>query len=141
MEVPMKRIPLLLNFTLLIGIAIGIIATQILNAQEATPKRTDLVTNDLAGIAGKRATVYRVEIAPGTAAGKHRHPVDTFVYVLSGTLTLEQEGQGSRTLKVGEVFQEVPGGIYNAKNTGTSPLTLLVVSLGDKDQPFSVPVK
>jgi len=141
MEVPMKRIPLLLNFTLLIGIAIGIIATQVLNAQEATPKRTDLLTNDLAGIAGKRVAVYRVEIAPGTAAGKHRHPVDTFVYVLSGTLTLEQEGQGSRTLKVGEVFQEVPGGIYNAKNTGTSPLTLLVVSLGDKDQPFSVPVK
>jgi quercetin dioxygenase-like cupin family protein len=141
MEVPMKRIPLLLNFTLLIGIAIGIIATQVLNAQEATPKRTDLVTNDLAGIAGKRVAVYRVEIPPGGVAGKHRHPVDTFVYVLSGTLTLEQEGQGSRTLKVGEVFQEVPGGIYNAKNTGTSPLTLLVVSLGDKDQPFSVPVK
>ena len=137
----MKRIPLLLNFTLLIGIAIGIIATQVLNAQEATPKRTDVLTNDLAGIAGKRVAVYRVEIAPGAAAGKHRHPVDTFVYVLSGTLTLEQEGQGSRTLKVGEVFQEVPGGIYNAKNTGTSPLTLLVVSLGDKDQPFSVPVK
>jgi hypothetical protein len=54
--------------------------------------------------------VYRVEIPPGGVAGKHRHPVDTFVYVLSGTLTLEQEGQGSRTLKVGEVFQEVPGG-------------------------------
>src|SRR5215468_1950347 len=141
MEVPMKRIPLLLNFTLLIGIAIGIIATQVLNAQEAKPKRTDVLTNDLAGIAGKRVTVYRVEISPGTSAGKHRHPVDTFVYVLDGTLTLEQEGEKPRTLNAGEVVQEVPAGVYNAKNAGTSPVRLLVVSLGEKDQAFSVPVK
>ena len=137
----MKRIPLLLNFTLLIGIAIAIIATQVLNAQEATPKRTDVLTNDLAGIAGKRVTVYRVEIAPGAAAGKHRHPVDTLVYVLEGTVTLEQEGQGPRTLRAGEVAQEVPGVIYNAKSPGTGPATVLVVSLGEKDQPFSVPVE
>jgi quercetin dioxygenase-like cupin family protein len=136
----MKRIPLLLSFTLLIGIAIGGIAIQVLNAQQA-PKRTELLTNDLAGIAGKRATVYRVEFAPGASFGKHRHPVDTFVYVLDGTLTLEQEGQGSRTLNAGEVVQEVPGGIYSGRNTGTSPMTLLVISLGEKDQPFSVPVK
>jgi quercetin dioxygenase-like cupin family protein len=137
----MKRIPLLLSFTLLIGIAIGILATQVLNAQQAPTKRTELLTNDLAGIAGKRATVYRTELAPGASTAKHRHPVDTFVYVLDGTLTLEQEGQGSRTLNAGEVVQEVPGSIYNGRNTGTSPVTILVVSLGEKDQPFSVPVK
>jgi len=137
----MKRIALLLSFTLLVGIVIGTIATQVLNAQQPPPKRTELLTNDLAGIAGKRATVYRAEVAPGGSSGKHRHPVDTFVYVLDGTLTWEQEGQGSRTLNAGEVVQEVPGGIYNVRNTGTSPVTLLVVSLGEKDQPFSVPVK
>src|SRR5271169_883838 len=117
----MKRIALLLSFTLLVGIVIGTIATQVLNAQQPPPKRTELLTNDLAGIAGKRATVYRAEVAPGGSSGKHRHPVDTFVYVLDGTLTWEQEGQGSRTLNAGEVVQEVPGGIYNVRNTGTSP--------------------
>jgi quercetin dioxygenase-like cupin family protein len=136
----MKRTAVFLSSTLLIGIAIGLASWgTVLNAQE--PKRTDVLTSDLAGIAGKRATIYRVEIPPGVAAGRHRHPVDTFVYVLDGTLTLEQDGQGPRTLKAGEVFQEVPGGIYNARNTGTRPLMLLVVSLGEKDQPFSVPVK
>src|SRR5262245_9775647 len=119
-------IVLMLSLTLAVGPSTSVAQTKVLNAQETTPKRTDLLTNDLAEIAGKHVAVYRVEIPPGGVAGKHRHPVDTFVYVLSGTLTLEQEGQGSRTLKVGEVFQEVPGGIYNAKNTGTSPLTLLV---------------
>ena len=137
----MKRIPLLLSFTLLIGIAVGILATQVLNAQQAPTTRTELLTNNLAGIAGKRVTVYRAELAPGGSSGKHRHPVDTFVYVLNGTLTWEQEGQGPRMLNAGEVVQEVPSGIYNAKNTGTSPVTLLVVSLGEKDQPFTVPVK
>ena len=136
----MKRIPLLLSFTIIVWVAIGIVGSQFLNAQQA-PKRTELLTHDLAGIAGKRVSVYRVEIAPGGAAGKHRHPVDTFVYVLDGTLTLEQEGQEPRTLKAGEVAQEVPGVTYNAKNAGTGPLTLLVVSLGEKDQPFSLPVK
>jgi len=138
----MKRTAVFLSSTLLIGIAIGLASRgTVLNAQQAPTKRTDLLTNDLAGIAGKRATVYRVEVPPGVAAGRHRHPVDAFVYVLEGTLTLEQDGQKPRTLKAGEVFQEVPGGIYNARNTGTSPLTLLVVSLGEKEQPFSVPVK
>jgi hypothetical protein len=44
-------------------------------------------------------------------------------------------------LNAGEVVQEVPAGVYNAKNAGTSPVRLLVVSLGEKDQAFSVPVK
>jgi quercetin dioxygenase-like cupin family protein len=44
-------------------------------------------------------------------------------------------------LKAGEVAQEVPGVTYNAKNTGSGPHTLLVVSLGEKGQPFSLPVK
>jgi quercetin dioxygenase-like cupin family protein len=136
----MKRTRLLLSITLLVGIVTGMTATKALNAQQA-PKRTDLLTSDLAGIAGKRVTVYRVEISPGTSAGKHRHPVDTFVYVLDGTLTLEQEGEKPRTLNAGEVVQEVPAGVYNAKNAGTSPVRLLVVSLGEKDQAFSVPVK
>jgi quercetin dioxygenase-like cupin family protein len=120
---------------------IALFAALAIHAQQAQPKRTDLLNSDLAGIAGKRVTVYRLEINPGTVAGRHRHPLDTFVYVLEGTLTLEQEGQATRTLDAGEVVHEVPGGIYNARNTGTRPVTLLVVSLGEKDQPFSVPVK
>lgn len=135
----MKRTRLLLSLTLLVGIVTVMTATKALNAQQA-PKRTDLLTNDLAGIAGKRVTVYRVEISPGTSAGKHRHPVDTFVYVLEGTPTWEEGGR-PRTLNAGEVVQEVPTGVYEVKNNGTSPVKLLVVSLGEKDQPFSVPVK
>jgi quercetin dioxygenase-like cupin family protein len=137
----MKRTVLLLGLTFL-GVAVGLIGHQVLNAQQEPLKRTVLLTGDLVGIEGKQATVYRVEFAPGASGGKHRHPVDTFVYVLDGTLTLEEEGKGPRTLNAGEVVQEVPTGIYNTTNTSmTSPATLLVVSLGEKDQPFAVPVK
>jgi len=138
----MKRTALLLGLTLVIGISSGIIATQVLHAQQEPIKRTALLTADLAGIAGKRATVYRAEFAPRVSGGKHRHPVDTFVYVLDGTVTWEEEGKGPRTLNAGEVVQEVPTGIYDLTNTSmTSPATILVVSLGEKDQPFAVPVK
>ena len=138
----MKRAALLVSSSLVVGIALGVIGTGVLTAQQEPVKRTVLLTADLAGIAGKRATVYRSEFAPGASGSKHRHPVDTFVYVLDGTLTLEEEGKGPRTLNAGEVVQEVPTGIYNTTNTSmTSPATLLVVSLGEKDQPFAVPVK
>jgi quercetin dioxygenase-like cupin family protein len=137
----MKRTAVLLGLTVL-GVAVGLIGHQVLNAQQEPLKRTVLLTGDLVGIAGKQATVYRNEFAPGASGGKHRHPVDTFVYVLDGTLTLEEEGKGPRTLNAGEVVQEVPTGIYKLTNTGmTSPATILVVSLGEKDQPFAVPVK
>jgi quercetin dioxygenase-like cupin family protein len=137
----MKRTVLLLGLTFL-GVAVGLIGHQVLNAQQEPLKRTVLLTGDLIGIAGKQATVYRNEFAPGASGGKHHHPVDTFVYVLDGTLTLEEEGKGPRTLTAGEVVQEVPTGIYKLTNTSmTSPATILVVSLGEKDQPFAVPVK
>ena len=137
----MKRTALLLGLTLL-GVAVGVIGTQVLTAKQEPMKRTVLLQNELAGIAGKQAMVYRVEFAPGASGGKHRHPGDTFVYVLDGTLTLEEEGKGPRSLNAGEVVQEVPTGIYKATNTSmTSPVTVLVVSLGEKDQPLSVPVK
>src|SRR5215471_13397198 len=100
----MKRTAVFLSSTLLIGIAIGLASFgTFLNAQQAPPtKRTDLLTNDLAGIAGKRVTIYRVEVPPGVAAGRHRHPVDAFVYVLEGdpdagagrTETTHLEGRG-----------------------------------------------
>ena len=138
----MKRIALLLGVTLAVGIAVGVIGHQVLNAQQEPMKRTVLLTNDLVGIAGKRATVYRNEFAPGASGDKHRHPVDTFAYVLDGTLTLKEEGKGPRTLIAGEVVHEVPTGVYTLTNTSmTSPATVLVVSLGEKDQPFAVPVK
>jgi quercetin dioxygenase-like cupin family protein len=137
----MKRTVVLLGLTFL-GVAAGLIGHQVLNAQQEPLKRTVLLTADLVGIAGKRATVYRAEFAPGVSGGKHRHPVDTFVYALDGTLTWEEEGKGPRTLNAGEAVQEVPAGIYNLTNTSmTSPATILVVSLGEKDQPFAVPVK
>jgi quercetin dioxygenase-like cupin family protein len=137
----MKRTGLLLGLTFL-GVAVGLIGHQVLHAQQEPLKRTVLLTGDLVGIAGKQATVYRNEFAPGASGGKHRHPVDTFAYVLDGTLTLEEEGKGPRTLTAGEVVQEVPTGIYKLTNTSmTSPATVLVISLGEKDQPFAVPVK
>ena len=54
----------------------------------------------------------------------------------------KEGGKGPRTLNAGEVVQEVPTGIYKATNTSmTSPVTVLVVSLGEKGQPLSIPVK
>lgn len=53
----MKRTGLLLTLALTVGIALGVIGTQALNAQQAPMKRTVLIKTDLAGIEGKEAVL------------------------------------------------------------------------------------
>ena len=60
--------------TLAVGLAVGVIRDRILSAQQVPVKRTELLRTDLAGIEGKEGVVYRAEIAPGAAGGKHYHP-------------------------------------------------------------------
>ncbi|MCZ7625038.1 MAG: hypothetical protein M5R38_03690 [Candidatus Methylomirabilis sp.] len=61
----MKRTSLLFTLILTIGIAVGVIGTQVVNAQQDPMKRTVLIKTDLTGIEGKEAALVLVEFAPG----------------------------------------------------------------------------
>lgn len=60
----------------------------------------------------------RVELAPGVAFGRHRHPGDEIVYVLEGSLEYQLDGQPPVTLKAGEVLFIPAGTLYAMKNVG-----------------------
>jgi quercetin dioxygenase-like cupin family protein len=79
------------------------------------------------------------EIAPGVAAGKHRHPGIEIGYVLEGTATLEHEGEPAKVLHAGDSFRNAPG-VHDAKNTGETPLKILAVYLVQKGKPIAEPV-
>ena len=49
----MKRTVVMLTLTLAVGIALGLIGSQVLNAQQMPIKRTVLLKTDLPGIEGK----------------------------------------------------------------------------------------
>ncbi len=60
----------------------------------------------------------RVELAPGVAFGRHRHPGEEIVYVLEGSLEYQLESQPPVTLKAGDVLFIPAGTIHTAKNVG-----------------------
>ena len=138
----MKRTAFLLSLTLAVGIALGVIGTQVLNAQQQSVTRTELLRRDLPDPEGYEAIMFIVEFAPGAVAGKHYHPGHNFAYVLEGAGIWEKEGRPPVTWKQGDVITEEPKQVHIARNISTStPLKVLVGSIAKKGQPLSVPVK
>jgi len=138
----MKRSALMLGVTFAVGLAVGAIGTQILNAQQEPFKRTVLLKTDLTGLEGKEGVVVLVELAPGASAGKHYHPGHEVNYVLEGTGILAVEGTPPVTLKPGVTNHIQAKQVHDVTNSGaTDPLKLVAFFIAEKGQPLAVPVK
>jgi quercetin dioxygenase-like cupin family protein len=141
-EVPMKRNVIMLTLVLAVGIAIGMIGSQFINAQQSPVKITVLQKVDLTGIEGKEGFIILAEIAPGVVGEKHYHPGHEFAYILDGSVILEIEGKPPVTYKSGETCYLPPKQVHYMKNVSTTaPFKVLAFSIIDKGQPLSVPVK
>ena len=138
----MKRTVMIIAVTLVVGIAVGMVATQALMAQQAPVTRTTLQQKDIEGASGKEVIMYVADLIPGGVAGRHFHPGPEVAYVLEGSLVLEPEGKPALTLKKGESFHNPAKAVHNAKNGSTTqPAKVLVVLIGEKGAPLSTPVK
>jgi len=138
----MKRTAIMLAVTLVVGIALGVIGSRSLNAEQQPLKRSMLLKTDLKGLEGKEGVVALLELAPGAAAGKHYHPGNEVNYVLDGSGILEIEGQALITLQAGTTSHIPAGDVHNVRSTSaTDPLKLLVFWVAEKGKPLAVPVK
>ena len=138
----MKRKVIMFTSILVVGIAIGMIGGQFINAQQSPVKATVLQKVDLTGIEGKEGIVGLAEIAPGTIVGKHYHPGHEFVYILEGSQILEIEGKPPVTYKAGDTWYLSPKQVHSTKNVSeTAPVKVLAFAIADKGQPLTVPVK
>ena len=106
-------------------------------------KVTPLMAKDLAGIAGKEATMATVEYAPGASSAEHRHNAEVFVYVLEGSVVMQVKGGKEVTLGPGETFYESPEDVHTvSRNASTSkPAKFLVFFVKQKGAPATVPAK
>jgi quercetin dioxygenase-like cupin family protein len=139
-EVPMRRKVVMISLVLAVGIVVGVIVSQILNAQPP-PKSPVLLRTDLSGIEGKEGVILLSEIASGAVGGKHYHPGHQFGYVIEGSMIMEFEGKPPVTFKPGETFYLAPKEVHYAKNVSTTaPVKVLNFSIADKGQPLNVPV-
>ena len=88
----MKRTVVLISFALGIGIAVGVIGTQVLAGKEELAKGTILQRAQLAGAKGREAVLVLRELPAGAESGKHYQSGNELAYVLEGSMTLEVQG-------------------------------------------------
>jgi quercetin dioxygenase-like cupin family protein len=115
--------------------AVGGLALNGAQAQQAGTKRADLQRHDLS-IPGREAIQVRVDIGPGEVAPRHRHPGEEIIYVLEGTLEYEVEGKPPVTLKGGDVLFIPYGTIHSAKNVGSVNASEFATYVVEKGKPL-----
>ena len=75
-------------------------------------------------------------IAPGAVTQWMVHPVQPYLYVLEGTLTVEFAADGSRqTFKAGQALLQTRTHWHRGRNDGTTLVRFLSVFVGAKDVP------
>jgi quercetin dioxygenase-like cupin family protein len=133
----MKTTRIIALAVLVVGGGLALLAAR---AQQPGIRRTDLQRHDL-GTPGREVVQVRVELDPGVAFGRHRHPGEEIVYVLEGTLEYEVEGRPPVTLKAGDVLFIPAGAVHAAKNVGSGNGAELATYIVEKGKPLVVMVK
>jgi quercetin dioxygenase-like cupin family protein len=116
------------------------LAPDMARAQQAGIKRTDLQRHDLSA-PGREAVQVRVDIEPGAAFGRHTHPGEEIIYVLTGSIEYQIEGKPPTTLRAGDVLFIPAGTIHAAKNVGNVTASELATYIVEKDKPLLTLVK
>jgi quercetin dioxygenase-like cupin family protein len=86
-------------------------------------------------------TMLKVTIPPHTALPWHTHPFPNAVYVLSGTLTLQDRDSGkSQVYHQGEAFAESVNDVHRGES-GDEQTVLIITYAGTPGVPTSIPAK
>jgi quercetin dioxygenase-like cupin family protein len=121
--------------------AIGLAGGLALNAQPPAAVKRNIVLKQDMTLPDREGVMALVEIPVGAQEGKHTHFAEVFAFVLEGTISLENEGVPTATLKAGDVFHILPGKVHNATNNGTVTAKLAAVFVAEKGKPLTTPVK
>jgi quercetin dioxygenase-like cupin family protein len=128
-------------------IASGLLVHISVQAQHSTESHPSKVTQEIilrqvlneANLKGKEVQMLIVDFPPGIVSGAHRHPCQTFGYLLEGELESEFEGK-HYSYKAGDAFYELPNGLHSlTKNPSpTQSAKLLVFFILDTGKATSV---
>ena len=120
---------------------VGLAGGLALDAQQAPSVKRNIVYKQDMSIPDREGVMAFVELPPGSAEGTHTHPAEVFAFVLEGTISLENEGNPTTTLKAGDVFHVAPGKVHQAINNGTVTARLGAVFVAEKGKPLTTPTK
>jgi quercetin dioxygenase-like cupin family protein len=141
----MKRIHLLLGVVLAVGVAVGVFGSKMVSAQDPLKTGKLLQRTELTSAKGMEAILVLRDLPPKGESGKHTQAGNEIVYILEGSVILEEQGKPPVTVKAGEAFHTVAGEVHNVKNaSATAPgkaLAFYVAKKGTPIEGLSVPVK
>lgn len=102
--------------------------------ETVTPKFEHVITN----IPGKSLISVEVTFPPGATSLPHHHAKSAFlyVYILSGAIESQLEGEPARTYRAGDTFFEPPGAHHIASRnlSATEPAKLLATFVVDSSE-------
>jgi len=101
-------------------------------------KYTILLAKDLKGFPRQETRLTLMDVAPGTPIPRHYHPAaQEIAFGIDGSLTLEVENEGAKTIRAGEVLL-IPAGIPHLPRADPSkPAKVLFIhSITDNTKPF-----
>lgn len=102
-------------------------------------ERTTLAEEALPGVEGKIVSINHFALPAGFEGGRHSHTGPTYVYVLDGTLTVEEEGKPVQRFEAGDLYNEPLGRPMQAFNESSDrPIELLVIQVQDEGKPLMV---
>ena len=145
----MKRINFLVGVALAVGVALGLLGSQTLSAQDQGKDNlktgTVVQRTELKGSPGWEAILVQRVLPPGAESGKHTQGGNEIVYIQEGSVIFEAAGKPAVTLKAGEAFTTSAGEVHNVKNaSSTAPakaLAFYVAKKGAKMEDLAVPAK
>lgn len=101
-------------------------------------KRTIVLKQDMT-LPGREAVMATIELAPGSAEGRHTHPAELYVYLIEGEIVLENEGQPDRVMKAGDAASVAPGRVHQALNHGSVTAKGVALFVAEKGRPLAAP--
>jgi quercetin dioxygenase-like cupin family protein len=110
------------------------------SAPAPTVVRKVLMQKDLP-TGGQQMALVSVEIPVGGREGRHTHPGPLIVYVQEGAITLDYEGQPTKTYKAGDTFFVESGKIHEGINNGTVAAKALASFVTPKGAPLTTQVQ
>jgi quercetin dioxygenase-like cupin family protein len=141
----MKRSNWLAGAALALVIALGLLGSQTLSAQEPLKEGKVIQRTALSGAPGLEAILVERDLPPGVESGKHTQAGNEIVYIATGAVILQVQDKPDQTVKAGEAFTTSAGQIHNVKNaSSTEPakaLAFYVAKKGAKMDELSKPTK
>jgi quercetin dioxygenase-like cupin family protein len=100
-------------------------------------ERNVLLEKPLPGMDGKVVSVNHFRLPPEYVGGKHYHSGPTYVYVLKGTLTIEEEGKPTQIFETGQLYEEPIGSPMQGFNkSADEPTEILLFQVQDEGEPL-----